>query len=119
MASLFVIRGRDQGRHFNLHRGRQTIGRDPTNNIQLLDSEVSRAHAAITSDDGVRFHVRDLGSSNGTDVNNSRIYEHVLRSGDRMLIGQTLMIYTGSSQPTSLEAAHSVEIGRASCRERV
>ncbi len=110
MASLFVIRGRDQGRHFNLHRGRQTIGRDPTNNIQLLDSEVSREHAAITSDDGVRFHVRDLGSSNGTDVNNSRIYEHVLRSGDRMLIGQTLMIYTGSSQPTSLEAAHSVDI---------
>lgn len=110
MASLFVIRGRDQGRHFNLPRGPQTIGRDPKAGIQLLDSEVSREHAVISSEDGLQYQIRDLDSSNGTEVNGAEVAEQVLRSGDRIQIGQTLMIFTGSSQPTSLQAAHSVDI---------
>ncbi|WP_153555698.1 ATP-binding protein [Roseimaritima sediminicola] len=110
MASLFVIRGRDQGRHFNLPRGPQTIGRDPKAGIQLLDSEVSREHAVISSEDGLQYQIRDLNSSNGTEVNGAEVAEQVLRSGDRIQIGQTLMIFTGSSQPTSLQAAHSVAI---------
>ncbi|QDS93317.1 Sensor protein ZraS [Roseimaritima multifibrata] len=110
MASLFVIRGRDQGRHFPLEMGRITIGRDPTNAIQLLDSEVSREHAAIRSENGIDFSIADLSSSNGSEVNGGRITEQTLQSGDRILIGQTLMIFTGSSRPASLEAAHSVDI---------
>ncbi len=110
MASLFVIRGRDQGRHFNLPLEPQTIGRDPKAGIQLLDSEVSREHALVSTQDGIEFSIRDLNSSNGTEVNGVSIVDQSLRSGDRIQIGQTLMIYTGSSQPASLEAAHSVDI---------
>lgn len=110
MASLFVIRGRDQGRHFQLEAGRVTLGRDATNAFQLLDGEVSREHAAIDSPDGQSFELIDLGSSNGTEVNAATVQRHVLRSGDRIQIGQTLMIFTGSKRPPSLEAAHGVDI---------
>lgn len=110
MASLFVIRGRDQGRHFNLPAEPQTIGRDPKAGIQLLDSEVSREHAVVSTKDGIEYSIRDLNSSNGTEVNGITVVDQGLRSGDRIQIGQTLMIYTGSSQPASLEAAHSVDI---------
>lgn len=110
MASLFVIRGRDQGRHFQLSKGRQTIGRDPRSTFQLLDSEVSREHAALISEDGIAFALHDLQSSNGIEVNSAKVDQHRLTSGDRIQIGQTLLIFTGSRQPQSIEAAHHVDI---------
>ena len=110
MASLFVIRGRDQGRHYTLQAGTQRIGREAINAVQLLDSEASRAHAEIRSVDGTEFELIDLGSSNGTFVNGQAVKRHLLRSGDRVQIGQTLMIFTGAREPSSLAAAHGVDI---------
>lgn len=112
MASLFVIRGRDQGRHFTLSEGAQRIGRDPTNSIQLLDSEISRTHAEIVSEDGVEYELVDLQSSNGSTVNGQIVTRQRLSSGDRVQVGQTLMIFTGASQAAALDAAHGVDIVR-------
>lgn len=110
MPSLFVIRGRDQGKFFTLTPGRLRLGRDPSNGIQLIDSEVSRYHAEMFCGDQGQVEIVDLESSNGTIVNGERVSRVTLKSGDRVQIGQTLMIFTGSGTPNSIRAAHSVDI---------
>jgi two-component system NtrC family sensor kinase len=110
MPSLFVIRGRDQGKFFGIEGQTMRIGRDAANGIQLFDSEVSRCHAELRMVPGGGVELVDLSSSNGTLLNGEKIERRELRSGDRLQIGQTLMIYTGSSSPDSMRAAHSVDI---------
>ncbi|MCY2988606.1 MAG: ATP-binding protein [Planctomycetota bacterium] len=109
MASLFVIQGRDQGRRFALHASVLGLGRDAKNPIHLHDSEVSRRHAQIVpTADGIQLV--DLHSSNGTFVNNERIEQALLRSGDRVLAGSTLMIFTGDEDKSLVDLAEEVAI---------
>lgn len=109
MPSLFVIRGRDQGKRFELDRDIITLGRDSSNLIQLHDTEVSRRHAEIRQEEG-RYLIVDLTSSNGTFVNNQRVERHLLKNGDRLQIGRTLMVYTAPEEVTVLPAVESVDI---------
>ena len=110
MASLFVVRGRDQGKHFQLSEPLYRIGRDTDSDIQLYDSEASRNHAEIRVNQAGQCELADLSSSNGTLVNGQRVARCALNSGDRIEIGGTLMIYTGTGQPKAMEAAHGVDI---------
>ncbi|MDA8743008.1 FHA domain-containing protein [Rubripirellula amarantea] len=110
MASLFVVRGRDQGKHFHLQKSTLLIGRESTCDIQLLDSESSRNHAELHRGNNGQIEIVDLDSSNGTRVNGNRISREVLSSGDRIEIGSTLLIFTGTNQPKAIEAAHGVDI---------
>ena len=112
MASLYVVRGRDQGKHYKLDDSVFRIGRDALCDIQLYDSEASRSHAEVRQSDDDSFELTDLGSSNGTRVNGSRVQRKQLISGDRIEIGQTLLIFTGTSQPTDMGSAHGVDIVR-------
>lgn len=114
MASLYVVRGRDQGKHFVLDGAVVRIGRDTQNDVQLLDSEASRDHAEIRIDPSNGCVLIDLQSSNGTQINGSRVTEQKLASGDRIEIGGSLLIFTGTGQPTAIEAAHGVDIVRQS-----
>lgn len=104
MPSLFVIQGRDQGKRFELSQASLTLGRDATATIQLNDTEVSRCHAEIITR-GETAEVVDADSSNGTFVNGNRVQKSALSSGDRLQIGRTLMIFTGTQSPTAL-ASH-------------
>ncbi len=110
MASLFVVRGRDQGKHFQLNGSLLRIGRDKSNAIQLLDTEASRVHAEIRIEKTGRCELVDLDSSNGTLINGQNKRRHELTSGDRIEIGGTMMIFTGTGQPGAMEAAHGVDI---------
>ena len=72
--------------------GRIGIGRQPDNELVLVDRGVSRNHAEVTDPSGNgQFVVRDLGSKNGTSVNGRTIDEHRLRDGDRIVIGYTVI----------------------------
>lgn len=97
MASLFVIRGNDQGVRFELKGPVLGLGRDSSNAIQLHDNEVSRQHAELRLIDDA-YTICDLNSSNGTFVNGRRIRQHRLHSGDQVQVGSTLMLFTGPSQ---------------------
>jgi signal transduction histidine kinase len=110
MASLFVVRGRDQGKHFKLTERLYRIGRESSNDIQLLDSEASRSHAEIRVAEEGQCDLVDLSSSNGTLVNGNRITRHALCSGDRIEIGNTLLIYTGGGNAPLIIPPHSVDI---------
>lgn len=66
-----------------------TLGRHPTNSIQLLDKIVSKEHCIIERR-GVQYVLRDLGSLNGTYVNGERVIgERPLRHGDEIALGST------------------------------
>ena len=104
MASLFVVRGRDQGRRFELKEDLYVLGRDRESSLQIHDSEVSRQHAEIRRIAG-GYEVADLGSSNGTFVNTLKVDTRPLRSGDRVQLGGTLFIYTAPLEGDVTEAA--------------
>jgi pSer/pThr/pTyr-binding forkhead associated (FHA) protein len=74
-----------------------TIGRDGCD-INLADPEVSRRHAAIRADDaGAAPAIEDLGSRNGTWVNDRRIDAPTpLRDGDLVRLGNTVFYVTSS-----------------------
>jgi signal transduction histidine kinase/pSer/pThr/pTyr-binding forkhead associated (FHA) protein len=110
MASLYVIRGRDNGQHFLLRGSSITIGRDNGNQIQIHDTEVSRYHARIDVTPAKALRLTDLGSSNGTFVNSRKVESQILRSGDRVQVGRTLMIFTGGPEPLTPPANDVVNI---------
>jgi two-component system, NtrC family, sensor kinase len=112
MASLFVIQGRDQGRRFTLPATTRSIGRDAANDIQLRDHEASRRHAELHGEDG-QFEIVDLQSSNGTWLNGKRVERAMLRTGDRVQIGRTLMLFTGVSDDEPSSAVEHVDIVRS------
>ncbi len=108
MASLFVIRGNDQGVKLELDADRIGIGREASNTIQLHDQEVSRQHAELHRT-GKKYLLVDLGSSNGTFVNGTRVKEHELASGDQVQMGSTLMLFTGAGDD-SADLSHKIDI---------
>jgi serine phosphatase RsbU (regulator of sigma subunit) len=66
-----------------------TIGRRSTNDLQLLETEISRDHAEIAQLDG-GYVIRDRGSRCGTFVNGARIAaERILAHGDQIQLGRT------------------------------
>lgn len=72
--------------------GTCSIGRAPSNSVQLADSEVSRRHAIIQAQGEREFWLVDLGSANGTYVNKRRIAQSVrLHNGDLIRIATSEM----------------------------
>ncbi|MEW6223444.1 MAG: FhaA domain-containing protein [Chloroflexota bacterium] len=68
-----------------------TIGRAQDNGLVLTDSRVSRHHARLASRHGALVY-SDLGSTNGSRVNGVRVDEIVLGSGDRIQLGDTVLV---------------------------
>ncbi|MBN1296423.1 FHA domain-containing protein [bacterium] len=80
--------------------GKQTgysLGRDPTNSLVLNDIKASRQHAVIRWEGG-HFVVRDMGSRNGTFINDERIQVAQLEDGDILRIGNTAFMVRMATQ---------------------
>ena len=74
------------------------IGRGEEADLRLSDPGVSRRHAELRREDD-RVMVADLGSTNGTLVNGSRVDHAVLRAGDEITIGETVLVYADGRGP--------------------
>ena len=94
-ATLVLLDGDRASRTFRLHIDVVTLGRLPECDIQVPDAGASRQHARITRRDG-GWVLTDLGSTNGTLVNESTIGEHALEDGDRITIGATVLEFRRS-----------------------
>jgi predicted component of type VI protein secretion system len=70
-----------------------TLGRSKDCDLQVLDPNVSRRHAEVRFDDGV-YTVVDLGSTNGIEVDGSRVDVLVLDDGTRFTVGSTEVVFT-------------------------
>ena len=77
-----------------------TIGRGPEFDICLYDPRVSReGHAEIVRLDSGEFEVRDLGSTNGTFVNQERLSSpRILKGGDMVRCGDSVLIFDAEDQ---------------------
>lgn len=91
-ARLQVIAGPEIGRIINLSKVPQVIGRHSGCDIVLSDSSVSRRQARLERIRG-RFAITDLGSTNGTWVNGSRIVSKILEPGDEVALGTTVCTF--------------------------
>ncbi len=84
---LLVVDGPQLGDIFDLQPGRELVlGRDPSSDVRLRDTGVSRRHAGLTVETG-GARLRDLGSTNGTFVDGLRVGECLLRDGQRLQLG--------------------------------
>ena len=85
-------------------RAFNSLGRHPSNTIQLLDKIVSKEHC-IVERRGNEYVLRDLGSLNGTYINGERVTvggEQMLRHGDDIALGSTRARFDdGSGKPLS------------------
>jgi Nif-specific regulatory protein len=94
--SAFLVARRDDGFGdvYPLHNGtRYTLGRAPTNRVVLRDDLCSREHAEVFSVEG-GWHVRDLGSLNGTHLNGEPLRtDRPLRPLDEVRVGRTRLVF--------------------------
>jgi two-component system cell cycle response regulator len=89
-AYLIVLAGSHVGEMIPL-KETTVIGRGGEADVRLLDTRMSRQHCRFIVEAGVTF-VEDLGSSNGTYVNGSRVARHKLIDGDKIQVGETTIL---------------------------
>ncbi|OIJ65912.1 FHA domain-containing protein [Streptomyces mangrovisoli] len=92
-ARLHVVAGPDAGGVHLLHGGRIDIGRSADADVPLDDPDVSRLHCAVTVDDDGRVSVADLGSTNGTTLDGTRVGPRAVRfpAGALLRIGESTL----------------------------
>jgi len=100
-ACLVMIYGPDLGRKFALEEDLR-VGRDGDNSIPLDLEGVSRRHAEIYLE-GTNWYVKDLGSTNGTFVNDTRVEGQMrLLNGDLIKLGGAILKYLDGGNIESL-----------------
>ncbi len=90
--TLRVLDGADRGKVFGDVAPPVTIGREEGNSIQLNDERVSRFHIKI-QEDHEKLVLTDLESTNGTMVNGEDIQLRILRYGDMITLGRSVLLF--------------------------
>ena len=92
MSYVVIERGKNAGDRIEIKSYPTTIGRSRTNHVQIDDAESSRVHVRIKKR-GKLYILEDLESRNGTYVNGDRVVNTTLKSGDKILIGSTELVF--------------------------
>lgn len=95
--TLRIMDGADRGRLFQNLEPPITIGREEGNSIQLNDERVSRFHLKVQEDND-RLVLTDLESTNGTKVNGEDTQLRILRYGDMITVGRTVLLFGSREQ---------------------
>lgn len=98
-----LVMFKEDGERKNFAVANQTtiVGRKEDCDIRIPLAEVSRQHAEITIDRH-GAHLKDLGSANGTFVNNKRIKQHDLDAGDHIVIGPVVFTVQIDGTPSDI-----------------
>jgi pSer/pThr/pTyr-binding forkhead associated (FHA) protein len=91
LITLRILDGANRGQVFDNLPTPVTVGREEGNLVQLNDERISRFHFKI-QEDGDRLVLTDLESTNGTKVNGETVQLWILRPGDLILVGRTLLL---------------------------
>jgi len=92
LITMRVLDGPDRGRAFAALPTPVTVGREEGNAVQLNDERVSRYHLKIQEDEN-RLVLTDLESTNGTRVNGESTQLWVLRPGDVVALGRSVLLF--------------------------
>ena len=101
--------GPDIGRRTPLARQSYVIGRDTEADLVISRSAVSRQHAQLARDEQGEWWAIDLGSTNGTFVNEQKIQRHLLTDGDQVRFGDAIFKFLSGA---NIESAYHEEIYR-------
>ena len=95
-----------------------SIGRDSKNDFRIPSLSVSRHHVlVVTSADGVK--IMDLGSTNGTFVNDCKVTSHVLEDGDRIKLGDCNIEYISAGRRLAARASASAITSGDRCESAI
>ncbi len=113
---LVIIEGQQDGAEFIVDRDLVRAGSSRSNDVVIEDHTVSRKHFEIEiTDDGPM--IRDLGSTNGTDVEGCRIKEAFLHPGARIGAGEVVLVFQPLREvveiPLSSKNAFGQMLGRS------
>jgi hypothetical protein len=97
MARVVVFRGRRKEGSYELDRREMVIGRGEGADIRVDNALVSRTHATISFEEGA-WRVKDLHSPNGLYVNGERVEGRALQVGDRIELGQHVLVFAGADR---------------------
>jgi two-component system NtrC family sensor kinase len=105
MLKLLVKTGDKKGGTFPIADGVVLIGRGSSNTIALSDKQVSRKHASISLH-GTEYFIEDLGSANGTLVNEHPVQRQILKPGDEIKLGSTVLEVASSAGAEEIGEDH-------------
>ncbi len=108
--TIQIVDGVDRGRMFPRLGTPVSIGREEGNKIQLNDERVSRFHAKIHEDQGMLV-LTDLESTNGTRINGEPTQVTILRLGDRVSLGRSVLLIGSPEEIDSLIPAPTPRSG--------
>lgn len=81
----------EAGQSYALTKPNVTLGRDDNCDISIEDANISRQHAQLSQDVVGTWKISDLGSTNGTKLNGSPVTSALLRDGDQITVGITVL----------------------------
>ena len=90
-AYVVVMAGSNLGQMYKLDKAIMMIGRGDKADVRLVDDGISRDHARIVNENG-QMVLEDLGSTNGTYCNGTRVTRQALSEGDKILLGSTTIL---------------------------
>lgn len=98
---LVMFKENGERKDFDLDAEVTVIGRKEDCDLRVPLAEVSRRHAQVTLKGG-KVMLRDLGSANGTYVNNRRINEQELAAGDHVVVGPVVFTVQVDGKPPTI-----------------
>lgn len=103
VAVVRIVEGKGKGSRVVLEGDHVTLGRGADQDVRLDDHGASRAHATLSKRGGTWF-VRDLDSSNGVLLNDQRVMEAPVETGDTITIGDTVLRFDVEAEDPSASA---------------
>src|SRR5256885_13466335 len=94
MASLRILNGSLENQEIELPPDPRAVGRSSACNLRIGDAGVSSKHAKIWCEDG-QYFLMDMGSTNGTFVNDKDVDREQLSDGDVITFGMTKATFVG------------------------
>ncbi|NLW87609.1 MAG: FHA domain-containing protein [Planctomycetes bacterium] len=101
---LVMFKTNGQRKEFPVTNPRTVIGRGEDCDLRIPLVSVSRHHCHIDCS-AESFRIKDLGSSNGTYVNNTRITEVSIKAGDRLAVGPVVLTLQVDGKPEQIHPA--------------
>lgn len=108
---LVMFKADGTRRDFPVTKSRVVVGRTNTCDLRIPLTSVSRQHCEIRIEGSV-VKLRDLGSSNGTYHNNTRVQEATLKAGDEVVVGPVVFTLVVDGQPSAIQPVRTVVAGR-------
>lgn|GEM_PF-534725 len=117
-ARLKVVHGPDQGSVFVITSTRLSVGRGNESDLMLVDLKASRKHFELESRGDGSWALKDLGSANGVVIKGAPIRSALIRSGEILTLGETVLEFVTADAGTRIMVAPSRTLEQVRVDER-